>query len=869
MTRVQSLLERITGWLRPIAGARSGSPVAPIARSTGVRRAESIRRTSPAFQPLEDRVTPTSGLGFALTFGSTGVDDPYVITVDGNGYLYAAGGFQGTVDFDPGPGSNSLSTGSGSDGWLAKYAPTGDLLWVRQFAGTGHIGLTNIIVDETGAITAGGGFEGTVDFDPGLGTTNQSSSGLQDACVVRLNADGVFQWVRRWGAAADDSVTGIDLDPSGNLWISSNFVGTVDFDGTGNVVNRTSAGQADAAISKLDRQGNLILVSTFGGANVDYVWELVALADGGVAVAGNFNTTTDLDPSNATLTLNADGINGGATFLSRLDWNGNLVWGVRQSDGGFLTGLKVDGGGHLILTSRFGGIGNNVSMDADPGPGVVRLVSQGNVDSQVSKFDPSGRLLWARGFGGAEDDSSSDLAVDKNGRIFVTGDFRGTVDFDSGPATTLRTSNGSRDSFVLTLGADGGFLRVDSFGSLFDDFGNALAVDRLGNVFAVGSFQGTVDFDPSAGVVSRSSAGQYDAYFIKLADRPDLLARDGTGVWHQGHYDSPTTLFTSPIGMWNEASNWRDVRSGDFSGDGVADILGRTATGEWWLSQQTRTGQLANRPFGAWNEGAGWRDILSGDFNRDGRLDLVARTAQGVWHLGRNTATGFVFEVIGAWNEAATWRDVNLADMDGDGWLDLIGRTATGQWWVGLANDTGYLANMFWSQWNEAAGWSDVRILDLTGDGRQDVVGRTGGSWWVGRNLSANGPGIENFAYTNWVNWNPAANWRDTRFADFNGDGRLDLGSRTGSGQWFVFLNAGGTGFTFPSSPWAAWNEAANWGSVRSDDVDGDGRADLIGRASDGKWYLARSTGSAFTTTEWGVLSGGSQDIQFTRFRRG
>ena len=40
-------------------------------------------------------------------------------------------------------------------------------------------------------------------------------------------------------------------------------------------------------------------------------------------------------------------------------------------------------------------------------------------------------------------------------------------------------------------------------------------VDRAGNIYAGGDFQGTADFDPGPGTFSLSSAGDYDAFLAK------------------------------------------------------------------------------------------------------------------------------------------------------------------------------------------------------------------------------------------------------------------------------------------------------------------------------------------------------------------
>src|SRR5687767_12090422 len=94
------------------------------------------QRQRPARPPLrvealEDRVTPTAG--WAINFAAAEI---YSLAADDAGNVYAASHFSGTVDFDPGPGVSTLTSAGGSDGYLAKYAPDGSFLWVRNLGGS-------------------------------------------------------------------------------------------------------------------------------------------------------------------------------------------------------------------------------------------------------------------------------------------------------------------------------------------------------------------------------------------------------------------------------------------------------------------------------------------------------------------------------------------------------------------------------------------------------------------------------------------------------------------------------------------------------------------------------------------------------------
>jgi hypothetical protein len=98
------------------------------------------------------------------------------MVMDGAGNLYLAGGFTGTVDFDPGP-NQYLLTGSGTNNtYVLKLDSAGNFLWAAAFnSSSGGNGLRGIAVDPMGDVYLVGNLIGTADFDPGAGTYNLTS----------------------------------------------------------------------------------------------------------------------------------------------------------------------------------------------------------------------------------------------------------------------------------------------------------------------------------------------------------------------------------------------------------------------------------------------------------------------------------------------------------------------------------------------------------------------------------------------------------------------------------------------------------------------------------------------------------------------
>ncbi|WP_438007367.1 protein kinase [Sorangium sp. So ce321] len=182
-------------------------------------------------------------------------------------------------------------------------------------------------------------------------------------------------------------------------------------------------------------------------------------------------------------------------------WEGAPVLAMRLGDDErqAITAIAADAGGDLWITGHFRG-----TIDL----GAVRLQGDGYADVFVARLDPAGEVLWARRFGDAEWQASVDIALDRAGNAFVTGTFRGAIDFGQGP---LRNPAGE-DIFVAKLDAAGNALWGKRFGDGSEQGGSRVAVDEAGNVVVAGQYTGSLDLGDGA----LRGAGRYDIFLAKL-----------------------------------------------------------------------------------------------------------------------------------------------------------------------------------------------------------------------------------------------------------------------------------------------------------------------------------------------------------------
>jgi hypothetical protein len=153
------------------------------------------------------------------------------------------------------------------------------------------------------------------------------------------------------------------------------------------------------------------------------------------------------------------------------------------------TNVGIYLGGRLTNTADMA-FGNNVS----------NLIGN-NADVFLCRYDFFGTLIWKKLIGySSNTEAISGIVADPLGNIFVTGAFSNTCNFDVGGSNQSLTSAGGSDIFIAKYNPSGTLLSLTRIGGTGNEGATGICIDAGGNIGLTGTFSGTVDFNPGAGV---------------------------------------------------------------------------------------------------------------------------------------------------------------------------------------------------------------------------------------------------------------------------------------------------------------------------------------------------------------------------------
>ena len=132
------------------------------------------------------RINENGTYGWTMTFASLSSDNTTILQIDDICNIYIAGGFSGTVDFNPGTGVDSKTSCGSFTAFVTRISCNGTYCWTHTFSADGSAYIYSMDTINSKNIFIAGSFSGQADFDPSDKISICTSSGLSDCFLVKL-----------------------------------------------------------------------------------------------------------------------------------------------------------------------------------------------------------------------------------------------------------------------------------------------------------------------------------------------------------------------------------------------------------------------------------------------------------------------------------------------------------------------------------------------------------------------------------------------------------------------------------------------------------------------------------------------------------
>ena len=415
--------------------------------------------------------------------------------------------------------------------------PSTKLEWAIHFDGNEDDNLNDVLIGPNGNYYVIGTFQSNVlDADPGAGVfnLNLTPGKTQDLFIVKIDTGGNFVWAKNIGG---DGFRNVKFDRDYNFIISGVFSDSVDLDpGPGKFMFNDTSQINFNYLQKLDINGNFIWAKYWEG-NMN-LGGLATDDNNNIFICGAYNDTlVDMDPGPGQVLDTGD--NNSIGCLIKLDSNGIYQWSkiFRASNNNSGLGfILIDPNSDIYVTGIFSG-----TIDLDPGPGVVQHIPSSLSTDFVLKLDSAGNYIWSEVWQTTGTMNIGTFNLDSNNDLIISGTFRGTVDFDPGSGTAIKSET-YRKIYYLRMNSAGQLSYVNHYGN-DDVFTNIsyLSLDASDNIYVAGDYKDTMDFDPGPNLDTmvsewNNSWNQFsrEGFFQKFdANGNHIWAEDIRGFYNQ------------------------------------------------------------------------------------------------------------------------------------------------------------------------------------------------------------------------------------------------------------------------------------------------------------------------------------------------
>ncbi|MHC4663114.1 MAG: dockerin type I domain-containing protein [Planctomycetota bacterium] len=465
-------------------------------------------------------------LAWAKSANGSNYNYGYDISVLPDNHIIITGAFSTSATFGQLEDNETiLTTSGGYDAYIAKYNPDGTLSWARKDGGfnTEYSKCISLLSD--GSIVIAGYFHTSSTF--GLGDDNETdltSAGDYDIFIACYNSNKSLTWVTQAGGTSGDAVDDITALSDDSIIITGGFSSTVVFGaGEANETTLDPIGSSDIYLAKYNSLGNLVWATQAGGSDSEAGRCVDAMPGDFILITGFFIGTTTFGIGEANeADITATGSND--IFIARYNSLGNLTW-VRQAgssspDGGY--GVSAFDDGSFLSTGFFGGTATFGEGEGNE----TQLVTTGDGDVFIAKYNGNGSLLWVSRANGNVDKNDFGLDVEAlpDGTGLLMGDYYSTeLVFGQGEDNeSVIGSSGGKNVFVAKYSPVGTLLWVKRAGGTGLDAANDVAAMPDGSAILIGNYDVnmTFGFGETNETTLINTSGKDDIFLTRYGELP-------------------------------------------------------------------------------------------------------------------------------------------------------------------------------------------------------------------------------------------------------------------------------------------------------------------------------------------------------------
>jgi Beta-propeller repeat len=315
---------------------------------------QSFQSVGPNFDDVfVAKLDPQGNHLWSKSFGDKDSQFANAVAVGPTGDIAVVGGFQSTLNFGAVSISNIVPLGMNQtlDAFVALFDSAGNVKWANRLGDTADQVVQSVAVDKNGNVLVTGYTQGGIDFGQGA----QPLTGTQNAWAAKLSAAGSVTWGKLWGTQKA-SGHGIGADAAGNLFITGDHEGPIDFGG-GALPNDFGP---NVFVTKLSSMGAHVWSKSYGDDDSQHAKGLAVDGKGQVVVTGTIAGSMDFGKVKLTSLGSLD------VFVAKIDSLGCAVWAkdfgnpMYQSS----SATAVDAMGNVLVTGEISGLVNFGGMSS-------------------------------------------------------------------------------------------------------------------------------------------------------------------------------------------------------------------------------------------------------------------------------------------------------------------------------------------------------------------------------------------------------------------------------------------------------------------------------------------------------------------------